>query len=477
MKKLHILFLVALFAFSAGLGGCIDFGGDDEGNDNPSNGDEDSEGSDSSNPYTNPTTCSGSCTANETTCLPNGAGGYTWCICPPTTLVWSPQDCSTRCGDDPVIGCADDPTDSLGNKQVCICGDATANKCGNSVLESGEECEPGVAACTEEGEVCNSTTCMCVPQGQEGCGDGTINGTEECEPNDLSNCETDQICRNCMCAYESDPYCGDGNIDENEECEPTNLSNCTTGQTCNSITCQCQGGTNPYCGDSVVNGTEECEPNDTSNCGTNETCNSTTCMCEGGETYCGDGTVNGTEECEPTDLTNCSTGQSCNSITCVCQGGGTETGTCIAFGETTLQCRQQCNPQSHSCGEDFMCYGYVAMNSSNQLILGGGSCQYLASTQTEWDNWWNSLADCGSDGSCATGTVCLGSDPGKCLTECNITSDTCPSGYLPGYESYNEIPWACVRYSDGSGNYTGLCDPWGDAPTCSSQGASCDPNP
>ncbi len=271
MKKLHFLFLAALFAFSVGIGGCLDLGDDEGDNNNDNGGDEDVDSTDT-NPYINPNTCSGSCIANETTCLPNGAGGYTWCICPPTTLVWSPQDCSTRCGDQAVLGCADDPDDSLGAKAVCICGEEASHNCGNGTIDEGEECEPTDISNCDTGETCSSTTCMCMNESQGDCGNGTI--------------------------------------DDDEECEPTDLSNCATGETCNSVTCLCEDGTDPYCGDGTVNGTEECEPTDLSNCNTGETCNSVSCLCEGGtEPYCGDGTVNGTEECEPTDLSNCNAGR------------------------------------------------------------------------------------------------------------------------------------------------------------------------
>ena len=194
-------------------------------------------------------------------------------------------------------------------------------------------------------------------------------------------------------------------------------------------------------------------------------------------TYCGDGTVNGTEECEPTDTSNCDTNETCNSTTCMCQDDGNKTGTCIAL-DDDLQCRQSCTALSHSCGENFICFGVLGTDYNNQLILSGGICNYVTSNQTDYDSWWNSLEDCGEDGSCATGKVCVSSGAdARCATSCDITADTCPSGYYPGYESLNEVPWACMRYPDDNGNFSDLCTPWGDVPTCSTEGDSCDPIP
>lgn len=93
-------------------------------------------------------------------------------------------------------------------------------KCGNNVLEAGEECDgldmgsetcltlghlPGLLSCTN----CLYDTALCVPV----CGNGIVEQGEQCD-----TCIEDGSCD--ACQFTEPPICGDDVIENDETCEP-----------------------------------------------------------------------------------------------------------------------------------------------------------------------------------------------------------------------------------------------------------------
>lgn len=147
--------------------------------------------------------------------------------------------------------------------------------CGNSILETGEECDDGN---TTSGDDCSAT---CLLELQTNCGNSLIDVGEEC---DDGNTLAGDGCSD-VCLLETPAGCGDGTVDSGEECDD---SNTVAGDGCSSA-CRVE-----YCGDGLVQAglNEEC---DDANGVDGDGCD-TTCMDE----YCGDGVVQAGlgEECD-----------------------------------------------------------------------------------------------------------------------------------------------------------------------------------
>lgn len=120
--------------------------------------------------------------------------------------------------------------------------------CGNTVIESPEQCE-GSIGCSA-GYHCES--CTCVPN--TGCTSGAlvcswgecIGGTQIGSCSD--GCYSSSPTRSCTVAA-----CGDGTLDAGEECDDSNI---ISGDGC-SATCQIEVG----CGNGILNAGEECDDN------------------------------------------------------------------------------------------------------------------------------------------------------------------------------------------------------------------------
>ena len=151
--------------------------------------------------------------------------------------------------------------------------------CGDSNLDSGEECDPPGGSCTKDGKpgVCSSTcTCNLNPY----CGDSNLDTGEECDPPGGSCTKNGKpgVCSS-TCTCDLNPYCGDGNLDSGEECDPPGGTCTKDGNpgVCNS-SCTCVA--NPYCGDSKLDEGEECEQGDPTGVECSwSTCNQTACIC------------------------------------------------------------------------------------------------------------------------------------------------------------------------------------------------------
>lgn len=237
-------------------------------------------------------------------------------------------------------------------------------RCGDWMLQPGEECEYGVE-CLVPGQTCDESRCACDPVCHDPlrvkdpteqcevdtdcpgtqfcdsecrcvarpsyCGDGMVDESsgEQCESN--GDCAGGEMCgADCRCVMDVS-VCGDGVQEGAEECE--NDAQCPSGSACNRFACACvqlpEVATGTYenvCGDGILDGAEQCEW-DHPCTATGLLCDPRSCICIGLETIrsvCGDGLREGTEECDAD--TPCSGGRTCNSSLCICEDGAARCG-------------------------------------------------------------------------------------------------------------------------------------------------------
>ncbi len=193
------------------------------------------------------------------------------------------------------------------------------------------------------------------------------------------------------------------------------------------------------------------------------------------DSVCGNGMVERGEECEPSQFDICGVGGFCNRY-CECEMAEYGDGICIDLG-SSLSCNQPCTPAPNTCDdpENFYCNGLAGTDSNDALVLYGGICVFIATTQTEWDEWISTLDPCDESTPCASDEECMNMDGNSyCLDQCSISGDVCPKSTYPGYEQYGAAQWPCeATYTAEDGTTLGFCDPWGDAPDCSTEGQRC----
>lgn len=217
------------------------------------------------------------------------------------------------------------------------------DRCGNGVIELGEECDGSSYFCPQ-GEICDACKCA-IPIVPPTCGNGVFDSPSECEPPGYDFCELDpsqvyqsvpevqeQLC-NEVCQCEPKPavlLCNyNGLVEEPEECDPVELddpyapdsTDCGPYAAC--VNCACVRFVT--CGDGVVDtiAGEECDTDDTSMCAPGYSC-SETCHCLE-FLGCGDSEaqVEFGEQCDGDDLELCEPGMTCsNDCLCVTPIGG-----------------------------------------------------------------------------------------------------------------------------------------------------------
>lgn len=184
--------------------------------------------------------------------------------------------------------------------------------CGNRVLDPGEACDDGnvnagdgcSSTCTiEPGWRCPAIGRACAPI----CGDGRLVGVETC---DDGNAIAGDGC-NEICVVEPSPdLCGDGRIEGAEECDVGAFNDDAFYDGC-SPTCRYGA----RCGDGVLDGPEECDfraDRNTARYGDTGGCTSRCTLPH----YCGDGhaDIENGEQCD-LGLKNGMAGQPC-AVTC-----------------------------------------------------------------------------------------------------------------------------------------------------------------
>ena len=297
------------------------------------------------------------------------------------------------------------------------CGDAyfcnenghCVPKCGNGVIEDGEECddgeENGQTEC-EYNKSCKVCTraCQLVDGNKSSCGDGYIdirNG-EECDYSSLNgspycrygmkNCK---VCTaTCKKGQEDGMarYCGDGvRTSVYEVCDDGNNED---GDYC-SANCKTVTGS---CGDGTVQSNEECDnasDNGRTNCAYGETsCELCTNQCRkiaGATSYCGDGIIDGTngENCDDPSTngqTDCAYGEeSCTVCTSDCVTAAGTTSFC-GDGNVDSANGETCDNASDN-GRMDCTYGETSCNvCTNECLIEAGTTSYCGDGTTDSAN-------------------------------------------------------------------------------------------
>ena len=169
------------------------------------------------------------------------------------------------------------------NPGTGVCETAT---CGNGIVETGEDCDPGTSALDS---CCNPTTCRYEPSGTACTDDNNVCTDDQCDivgvcqhPANSSACEDGQfctvsdVCSDGVCQPGTPRDCGQGSACSTSSCDEAN-DTCVTvadpeqdGQPCNdSDACTegtsciggvCSGGTTVTCDDNSTCTVDSCDP-------------------------------------------------------------------------------------------------------------------------------------------------------------------------------------------------------------------------
>jgi len=189
-----------------------------------------------------------------------------------------------RCGDGIINGAETCDAEILNGSSGSACSATCSNKCGNAVLDLGEQCDTGAATNSGGYGKCNAT-CSLGPY----CGDGFKNGPEACDDG-----KNDGSYATCSAGCVLAGYCGDGVKNGPELCDQ-GAQNLASNYGPNRCTNRCT--TAPACGDKSVDiaFNEVCD--DGVNSGQPGSC-SADCKAAIPLASCGNGSVQAPEQCD-----------------------------------------------------------------------------------------------------------------------------------------------------------------------------------
>ncbi|HTQ03989.1 MAG TPA: DUF4215 domain-containing protein, partial [Polyangiaceae bacterium] len=379
-------------------------------------------------------------------------------------------NCQLKCGNgvlDPGEQCDDGIL--AGGYGRCAAGCVITEFCGDGVRSGPEQCDNGAANSDTAYGGC-TTQCKLGPR----CGDGIKNGTEACDDG-----LDDGFYGGCNPDCTPAPSCGDGTVEEEwgEECDdaltPTTCTNCHFNGSCGDGIVQnppeeCDDGVNaggynqcgpqclfgPRCGDGVVQASdgEQCDngvddAGMSLNDGSYDGCDS---QCQLGP-YCGDGVVNGPEVCD--DGIN---DQFYGSCTPDCLGYGPRCGDRIVQPEWGEECDDPTDPNCKNCrlgaqcGDGVVESGELCDDGVNDGGYGecGPNCMpgpncgdgVVQSAHEECDDGVNS----GGYGKCAPGCIygphCGDGKVNKPYEECDDGNNKSGDGCSSACKKETQVP-------------------------------------
>lgn len=347
----------------------------------------------------------------------------------------------------------------------------TGPRCGNGVIEEGEECDTGRVGepqgsgcdaceighgwvCAGEPSVCERPCGNGRRDGDEGCDDGNRLSSDGC--NNRCNIESEWACEGWPSVCER--ICGNGRIDEGEECDTGAASSgCLRCEVVPTWTCAGEPSVcDTTCGDGVIDPGEECDDGDTASPGcigcsvtVGWTCAGSPSACV---SLCGNGVLDSGEECDDGNLEE---GDGCSSTCSLCGNGELGAGeACDSVPGCTSRCEVDvgwtcdatgaCVPLPPGCGNGW---------------LDGLATDWYASLWEDCDDG-NTIDGDGCDARCMreAGWTCRG-EPSVCEPDRATERDDSPcaiaTGSSGGHEDNTPREWG-VPCESASG--VGHCD-------------------
>jgi fibro-slime domain-containing protein len=276
-----------------------------------------------------------------------------------STNAYGPGTCTTQC--QPAAFCGDgvvNGTEACDEGQnnggpTSKCDTSCKVKCGNAVLDPGEQCDKGTAGNTGAYGGCKAT-CVLAPY----CGDGTKQANEGCDDG-----KNDGSYGTCTATCQLGAYCGDGKLDDaaGEQCDlgAQNQTN-PYGKNLCATTCKLA----PYCGDHAVNASfsEACDDGALNSNSAAGVCKLDCSGYNSPPSTCGNGKIDAGEQCDPP-------GGSCDArCRFKCGNGFKDNGEACDNGVndgTYGTCKNDCSPADF-CGDG-------TKNGAEQCDLGAGN--------------------------------------------------------------------------------------------------------
>ncbi len=237
--------------------------------------------------------------------------------------------------------------------------DCTAPRCGDGLIDSGEQCDDGGAFNLDLPDFCRSNCRL------PACGDGILDGGETCDEGEENGNAPDACRMTCQVAS-----CGDGVVDSGEQCDD---GNSVQDDGCSNICVL------PGCGDGVVQAVtgEQCDDgNSVPDDGCTNTCTTP---------RCGDGITNGTDAC---DDANDSDADGCLNS---CELPECGDGVVSEYRQTEIfRSPVVVGPTGaigRVCDQGASCRGLRCDVSPNPNAAEHGICEALGYDRAEWVSW------------------------------------------------------------------------------------------